>query len=380
MTYNCYLLDSNLYVAFDSNCADIVVPIIGIKVIMKALDSLISKLYCELQNSFKFKTLFLLGAGVSARYIPPTYALYEKAKKEISKLMLIPVPGRQLDLTKEEQIRLSILGSKHTLNPTPDGKLLIEQTNIDFYDEILHHYPEFLETICALTYSLDNYPKYCPEYQLLNYCNETSIIANLNHDNLAETFIKQCKIISLHGSISPEMKKSISEALPSLLHFNLKNNYFKNHIFATQENESILLKSPNYISFIKELELDKFQNIIVIGYSFFKKNDFDIYDIVTGDIIRSYIKNNLCKIIIIDPKPEFTASVLGISHASCYPIYWDRFCRAFFLIQNLKKDPSWKLDSIEVRRFVRFYDYLQCCNVNNIYKINSFTTFRKSIL
>lgn len=345
---------------------------------MKCFEIILVKLLSEIQNVFKFRTLFLLGAGVSARYIAPDYNLYKKAKVEISSAISFPVPSGGIDLSNEEQIRFSKLGSQHVLYPSSDGRLLIDQSNMDFYDEVLHHYPKILELICSLTYSLEKYPTFCPEYQILNSANRHSLIANLNHDNLAENFIKNRKVISLHGTITPQVKTVLKEILPYALDRDISKFFDKELVLATQENERFLLKSSNYNKFIDELKFNKFQYIVIIGYSFFKKNDFDVYDIVARDLVRSYIKDYSCKMIIIDPYPEFVASILGISLANCYPVYWDKFCRAFFLVQNLKKLPSWNMDVTDMRRFFKFYDRLQCCGIDKLLEIFSYATERKS--
>jgi len=336
------------------------------------------KLLSELQIVFKFKSLFLMGAGASAKYIPPTYKLYDQGKENLYK-MLIPVPSGEMYLTNEQRLRFSILESPHKLYKTPEGKLLIDQTNIDFYDVVLHHYPEILELTCALTYSLDEYPRFCPEYQILNLATNDSLIANLNHDNLAEKFINVAKVISLHGTIPTKLKKDLSEILPYALNMDIRP-FLKDVLLATQESEHLLLKNSNYSCFIKELESNQFQNIVIIGYSFFNKNGSDVYDVFTRDLIRSYIKDHFCNILIIDPNPEFVASVLNISIANCYHIYWDKFCHSFNFVQYFKKRRSWNMDLTKLRRFFKCYDReLYSCHGEHP-KVVSYFTDRKSFL
>ena len=73
----------------------------------------------------------------------------------------------------------------------PDGKILINDSEKDIYDDVLLKKPWILELFCALNYSLNIIPEKCPEYEIFNLANKNSVIINLNHDELAKIFIKK---------------------------------------------------------------------------------------------------------------------------------------------------------------------------------------------
>lgn len=319
----------------------------------------------EIINALKSKSLYILGAGASKKYIEIKYNLYDLAVEAIDKFMLLPITKPTYILSSEEIARLEIQGSKHILHRTIDGRLLIDNRDMDFYDIIIHYYPALLEFMCALTYSLDKPPQCCPEYQIFNLANKNSYLVTLNHDNLAKYFINKIEVTPLHGIITPGHKKIIRDFVPHIFDMDVKNDILKGLYLATRESERLLLEKREYKRLMETLKSNKFKYIVIIGYSFFKKNDYDINDVVTYGLIRDYLCENKCNLIIVDPKDEYfvadifakTLSVLG--KVKCFSIYWDSFTSAFFLTKQLKNSPFWKFDLLDQRRFIEFYRYFK---------------------
>ncbi|HII0665481.1 TPA: hypothetical protein ACYYI5_000676 [Legionella pneumophila] len=218
----------------------------------------------------RFKSLFILGAGVSHSYIKPRYDLINDAKEELATFFSYPLVNDEYDITEEEKIRLKIIGSKFIKHNPLDGKLIIDNKNMqDYLERIIHANPQFIEYICAKNYTLDEYPEFCPEYQILNYLNPASIIINLNHDNLAEFFVKKLNVITLHGTITPKQKKIIMKYLSFSLDLDLRKYFFKDLYFATRESESLLTKRDSYKLLSDTLKVNNFKNLVIVGYSFF---------------------------------------------------------------------------------------------------------------
>ena len=79
-----------------------------------------------------------------------------------------------------------------------------------------------------------------------------------------------------------------------------KINYL-NGTALKKEDESILLKNSHYTELLLHLnESPPFTNICIVGYSFFKKDDYDIYDKITYTLLRDYAKAHDVAITIID--------------------------------------------------------------------------------
>ena len=312
-----------------------------------------------------------MGAGVSAKYIRPEYNLYEKAKDKLSEWAISPIltPIENIQLSESERHRFKIQGSKHIIYETPNGKLLIDETNMDFRDEILHSNPAILEFVCALTYSISDAPSNCPEYQIFNLVRPDSVIANMNHDCLATSFInKKINIIPLHGSMSQTARNTIQKHAAHILEYDMSRFFLRNMIIATKENKNIL-QLEEYKKFISELEKNNFKYLVIIGYSFFKKNDNDIYDVVTYDLLRSYLHERNCKIIIIDINTDYVADILsktiGKLNILSFTIHWGCFTHAFALANKVKSRPLWKFSATDIFRFLKYYYCLEKIEPDN---------------
>lgn len=326
-----------------------------------------------LPKIFNSKTLYILGAGVSAKYIAPEYNNYEKAKKLISKLTTnsLLTPVKDVPLSESELHRFKIEGSKHIIHETFDGKLLIDNTSMDIIDEILHSHPAILELVCALTYSLSEIPEWCPEYQILNLANPESVIVNMNHDCLAKSFVnKKIKVIHLHGSLSQTTRNTIQNHIADMIEYDMRSILLRNMIIATKENEHIL-HLDEYKKFISILEKNYFKFIVMIGYSFFKKKDNDIYDKFTYDLIRSYLYEHNCKIIIIDINTDYVADILSktVRYLNILPfkINWGCFTHAFVQVNKIKNEPLWKFSSVNMHRFLKCYFFLEKSRPENFF-------------
>lgn len=329
----------------------------------------------EMIKALKFKTLYVIGAGASYAYLPPRYDLYSESKRltteHIHGASLQPL--KPLNESEEHRFRINI--GDHTLHKDPNDQLLIDDTYTDLSALVVRQIPEILELCGLLSYSIKKFPTFCPEYQILNFTNKNSIIVNLNHDHLAETFIKERKIISLHGTVPPSMRVFFEENLSLILGdgFNsplIKNLLPQNLYIATKELEHSLLKNNEYIQLQKELIANRFRFIIIIGYSFFKKSDCYLYDTVTYDLIRAYLYANKsnCKVIIIDPEPYYVADMfsknISVSNISTYKIYWNCFTNAFFTTIKYKNSPNLYFTKDDLRLFYCLYDAYKELNEN----------------
>lgn len=324
------------------------------------------KLLKELINVFKHKSLYIFGAGASFEYLPPKYELYDSAKKELSQHISGVAVNQLPTLRPEELDRFKINLGQHKIHPTPNGELLIDDTYFDLTALALRTHPEILELIALLSYSLEKHPIFCPEYQIFNCTNTKSIFLNLNHDHLAEQFIKNRKLISLHGTLPPEVRKMIVDLMPLLLAQEIHGDSIKRIIgdkfyLVTKEYEHLLLHTPGYVTLQNELENNDFFSIVIIGYSFFNKDGCNIYDGVTYDLIRSYVyEHKKCKIIVIDPEPEFVADMLSKNLSnikiSMYKTYWNCFTKALLQMLKHKSSHCCRFSQIDLRVFSHLYD------------------------
>lgn len=318
---------------------------------------------------FNSKALYLLGAGVSSFYVPPKYNLYAQAKKLMEELVVGPIIKNNSSLSEEDRIRFEIQGCKHVFHITETGKTLIDDSQIDLYDQILFSNPFILEIFCALAYSIESFTGPCPEYQIFNHINQGSVIANLNHDNLADNFIcNRIPVIPLHGTISDGLIRFLKDNIDYIIENGYTPTAMKDLYLSTQENINLLSYRQNYIDFMNILNSSKFLNIVVIGYSFFKKNSTNIYDVVTYDRIRDYlIQNRKCNLVVIDIEPNFVADVFSkdtFHHAGCYPLNWSAFCYAMYYISNKNLSNVFKLNPVEYASASKLY----CCWVNSFNK------------
>lgn len=324
------------------------------------------KLLKELINAFKHKTLYIFGAGASYGYLPPKYEIYDTAKKELSQ-HISGVTISQLPILRPEELdRFQINIGQHTIHPTPEGELLIDDTYFDLTALAIRTHPEILELIALLSYSLEKHPIFCPEYQIFNCTNTKSIFLNLNHDHLAEQFIKNRKLISLHGTLSPEVRKMIVDLMPLLLAQEIHGASIKRIIgdkfyLVTKEYEHLLLHTPEYVTLQNELVINDFFSIIIIGYSFFKKDGSNIYDGVTYDLIRSYVyEHKKCKVIVIDPEPEFVADMLNKSLSnikiSMYKTFWNCFTKALVSMLKYRQSSCCQFSQTDLKIFTDLYD------------------------
>jgi hypothetical protein len=311
-------------------------------------------------NIFKSKSIYIIGAGVSASYIELHYSLYSTAKKLIKTIGIYPIKSEE-KITNEEFSRISILGGKHILQETDDETLLIDNSNTDIYDYFLKQNPDFFKYLCALTYSLSEYPKMCPEYQIFNLINPDSIIINFNHDGLAEHFINPnlFKSLPVHGKITPQLKSKLNSLLSCSLDINVSEILLRDYCLATHEIESNLIKNQDYIRFIKYLHKYSYEYMVIIGYSFFT-NNFGINDIVTYNLINSYISNNKnIKIVIINPNSSLVSDLIAnecrIQKISNFNIYWNKFVNAYYLVRAIKENSSYKFNYIDFKRLIYFY-------------------------
>lgn len=334
-----------------------------------------------LSVAFKFKTLYLFGAGASAFYIKPRYDLYELAKQKLRENFIAPMiyDSQTINLSNEEKHRFKIAGCKYTFHEKLDGQILIGDSEEDLYDILLHKNPYILELICALIYSLEKVPLICPEYQIFNLINQNSIIVNLNHDGLAEKFIcKKFKKINLHGIITNELRKFIQSNFSDIIEYGYKPSLIKKCYFATMENEYLLLHKQEYIDFINELNKNQFKYIVFIGYSFFRKNDCDIYDVVTHDLIREYLYNNTCNLISYDLNPYFCADILSKTSSpkiTCQQINWAALTHSIYQVCGLNLANIFKMNESQLRSLSILYDYY---NISSFEEMKDIPRYIKS--
>ena len=321
----------------------------------------------EIATLFNRKALYLIGAGASISYLNPQYSnFFNDAKKLIEQYS--PFSGITLNqdyqLKENEIIKFKISGFPYQIN-FHHNKYFIDTTEFDFYDYLLceklkFETPRVLDVAIALSCSLDQYPIRCYEYQIFNLMNSSSVIANYNHDNLINKFVEnKIKIINLHGVVSPEFKKYIMDNLDSLITSNI-SIFSEKIVLANKEYESDLNKNAEFASFVKELEQNNFDYIVILGYSFFGIGN-DILDIVSYEQICQYLSDHPnCRIIIIDPcsrkLPDFFSSKLKLKNIRLFNIEWDSFTFAFFKTHQFKANNKiFKFSAIDLNRFIYFY-------------------------
>ncbi|HAT8639791.1 TPA: hypothetical protein JBA00_14285 [Legionella pneumophila] len=320
-----------------------------------------------LANCFCNRTIYVFGAGASAQYIPIKYNLYEETKKELLKIGAYPIDKNEL--TNSQINQLYICGSPFITEKR--GNLVFQKENISFLDEISHNYPNLLNLLCALTYSLENENEIiqCPEYEIFNRSSFNSLFLTLNHDGLATRFINRM-VLPLHGEITANQRAIIKTFLPMALDLDISKELDKNLHLATKEEEKILIKRAPYIEFVKQLNgLPYFINICIIGYSFFKKSYHEIYDTLTYDLLREYICSHNVNIGVIDRNPNYVADILSNNistlNIKCFEIDWSSFAHALSFMENvtvLQNKKLWKFSQTNLNRFINLYDYFSIEN------------------
>lgn len=319
----------------------------------------------NINSMLREDSIYIIGAGASCKYVKPTYDIYNEAKKSlhgilISTKSLVPIVDQEL--TRCEKNRFLILGGKHTLHETCDGKFLIDESNSDIYDDFLAKHPWVLELIAALKYSPSIIPKTCPEYEFMNHINKKSFIINMNHDHLAETFIKdKTRLISLHGTISPQLRNLLSFIETFLCDFLESGNekMIKHHTkglyIANIEEEPLLISTKEYEQFIKILHNQKFTNIFIIGYSFFHGNDNFTYSLV-----RDYCLKENPYVFTISPETSSVTEDLLYQRMSnpCsmthFNVSWHAFTHAIYSCEINRSIP-YLFKREHIKRFLEVY-------------------------
>ncbi|HBD7397087.1 hypothetical protein [Legionella longbeachae] len=324
---------------------------------LKQVDLLLKKLN-QLTTS---KTLFVFGAGASAFYIPIKYDLYQYAIKELLNIVMYP-PNFNINLEDSRLIQFYKCGSPFVRDYS--GKLILDEKLMGLEDKLLHSNPSLLDLISATTYSLENEDEitFCPEYEYFNRCTSNSLFLTLNHDRLATRFINK-KVLPLHGEITSKQRAKIKKIFPYVPYIDISELLNKDLYMVKKEEEFILLSHPSYIHLTQELsKKPTFTNICIIGYSFFKKNQYDIYDIVTYDLLRDYILDNKVPVTIIDLDPSYVADILAKSldqlNIVLSKIDWSCFMHALFWVE--KTSPTLNngiYNTLNLRRLSSLYDF-----------------------
>ncbi len=284
-------------------------------------------------------------------------------------LVIIPIQDVN-PLTEEDEIRFTIQGCKHTFYKSESGKTLINESELDLYDQILFSNPFILEIFCALAYSIDKFSGPCPEYQIFNQITRSSVIANLNHDDLANNFINTAiPLIPLHGTVQNCSIKFLQDNIGYIIENGYNPSFIKDLYLSTQENIELLLKNQNYRVFIETLCFKNFLNIVIIGYSFFKKNGSEIYDRETYQFIREYLlRNKKCNLVIIDLNPGFVADIFSkdtFHNAVCFTLNWSAFTQSMFYVSKHNLSNIFKLKYSEYASAYKLYNHWM-----NTYKDN----------
>lgn len=304
------------------------------------------KLLNQLLTGFKNPSIFLFGAGTSSLYLPPSYNLISKWLPELEKDLIsigVPIDNKNKELSQIELSRFTIQGGDFIIHQTNSDMFLINETEYNLVSIILKKHPEILELICMLEYSIDTCIEVCPEYGIFNFSNKKSLFLNMNHDNLAERFIHQPNKISLHGTISQETRKHISSYIKEIIEIELIRGHeikkFTSGLYLSAiEDETFLINNNEYSLLFNYLEYT-YEYIFIIGYSFFKKNDCQVYDKFTFDILRQYLLcNPQCNIVLIDKNPEFISDIfsncISLKNITLHEICWSCFARSSFSIKN----------------------------------------------
>ncbi len=320
-------------------------------------------------KAIKFKSLYILGAGASYRYIYPNYKIYDDLDKVLG-YSIYDLPLRLTKLEEQDLSRYKVLGSPHTILEDKAGNLYFENLNATVSDYLKHSYPILLEMAAALSYTLPHDVKKCPEYQILNLTNTKSLFVSLNHDGLINTFLHQRKanIINLHGYLSKIEREILTSNLLDIIFYEIRPSFLDKLWLATKENDSEIVKKNEYKKFIDKLDNNLYNNILIIGYSFFFQFN-QIQDITTYERLLRYIQQHHSQVYVIDTEPEKIVEILLQStnkiDVQCYKVNWDIFTRAFFsTFQN--RTTSWfRITPADIKYFLNCYYYYmdEGCNV-----------------
>lgn len=313
------------------------------------LDYILKKLNNVLCN----KSIYIFGAGASAYHVPIKYDLYDTAIRKLYEMPSYPLEEKKPN--NDQLFQLHAWGSPFISEN--HGEFTLTEEAMEFGDKLLHRYPQFLYLIGAMSYSLeDEHIQYCPEYDFFNFANPQSLFLTLNHDGLATKFINR-RVIPLHGEITQQHRSIINQAFHLAFNIDITQYLDANLHMVKKEDESILLKNSHYAELKLRLnERPPFSNICIIGYSFFKKDDYDIYDKITYTLLRDYAKAHNATITIIDKNPCYIADIFSNGlQVNCFEIDWSIFSHAFFDINKIKI--LQKQNALDLNKFIRLYHY-----------------------
>lgn len=337
------------------------------------------KIFEKFLEVIKTKSLYLLGAGASYRYIKTNYQVYDSVDKILG-YSIDELPVIKLKKKEEKDVsRYKILGSPHTILEDDKGNLYFDNLNATVSDYIKHSYPMLLEIAAALSYTLPNNIKNCPEYKIFNLSNRESLFVSLNHDGLINKHlhVRKSNIINLHGYLSEIERYILTSNLLDIIFYEIRPSFLDNLWLATKECDSQLLKQEEYRKFKTKLENNLYKYIIIIGYSFFFQFN-QIQDITTYYHIIDYVHKHNSQVIIIDPEPEKISDLLlqCSTKISIFPckVSWDAFCRAFISTVVEKGVIKSTVTHANIKYFLNAYYYYMneyedgnCQEENRIY-------------
>lgn len=298
------------------------------------------------------RSIYVFGAGASALYIPINYDHYETARNKILEFSSFPIEERKPN--QEQLFRLQISGSPFIY--TKAGKYSFSREGMDFIDRILHLHPELVYCLSVLNYSIDEEKvNYCPEYEFFNLANIKSKFITLNHDKLAKKFINN-RVLALHGEITQNHRDIINKYLPLAMDIDLTKSLNSDLHMIKKEDESIL-KSTEYATLQSCLNSNKkYKHICIIGYSFFKKNNYEVYDTITYALLKDYAKEQQSQITIIDKNPYFVADIISNNlKINCFEIDWSAFAYTFYEIWKL--NIILKQNKLDLKKFLILYNF-----------------------
>lgn len=260
--------------------------------------------------------MYILGAGVSYGYVLSPEQISDNALKSQDNIGIYPTTHTPMD------------GSKRHLTLPKNILSVFDHTiDADFSREKLLLMPEsHAHDEYYLAYTTSEYPARCPSYQIFNLA-FSSVFLSMNYDGYARHYLEKRHIIlQPHGVTHPEIAQYIRENRREYSPFSISIADKFIHPPKSELSTFLIKKEYKYL----KSNFNKFENIVIIGYSF-GKNDSSIDDEVTFNFILEQADRHQQPIYVIDPQPNFLYTILSRNiHTPILPIdvFWNHFSNA----------------------------------------------------
>lgn len=275
------------------------------------------------------KTLYMLGAGASSQYVSQRPDIISRIKAHPCPLNLTLGLDRQKQTSDQENDICSFLSKKPSYY-------------LDELENIIMRCPDALKIITLNHCDVSKDVNFCPEYDIFNLTNKESIFINFNHDNLLSESLprRRNSIYNIHGTLNPDVSQyihcimenlqSISDSPERLEEINREYT-----ILSEEKSTSYLTNMHDEIYMI--LNQNNFKHLAIIGYSFFRKNDYSLMDYKTYNLIEYAITSSkFSELIIFDPV-NFLFDVIPMKYFNNYhahPVRWNCLTYSLYLVRD----------------------------------------------